>query len=63
MVVEWLDKDFALDIFAMFPLYRHFDCLSCRIIYRQVNRGWSDLKSPHPLLAFNSYHRQTVKKN
>ena len=39
------------------------DCLFCRIIHRQVSRGWGDLRSPHPLLAFNSYHRQTVKKN
>ena len=27
----------ALDILAVFPLYGHFDCLSCRIIHRQVS--------------------------
>ena len=48
---------------AVFPLHGHFDCLFSRIIHRQVSRGWGDLRSPHPLLAFNSYHRQTVKKN
>lgn len=38
MAVEWLGKDFALDILAVFPLYGHFDCLFCSIIYRQIKR-------------------------
>ena len=38
MVVEWLGKDFALDILAVFPLYGHFDCLFCRIMHRQVKK-------------------------
>ena len=37
MVVEWLGKDFALDILAVFPLYGHFDCLFCSILHRQVS--------------------------
>jgi hypothetical protein len=37
VVVKWLGKGFALDFFAVFPLYKHFDCLSCRIIHRQVS--------------------------
>ena len=48
MVVKWLGKDFALDFLAEFPLYSHFDCLSCRIIHRQVSGGWGDFMSPHP---------------
>ena len=36
MVVEWLGKDFALDIIAVFLLYGYFDCLFCRIIHRQI---------------------------
>lgn len=44
MVVEWLGEDFALDFLAMFPLYSHFDYLSCCIIHRQVSRGWGDFK-------------------
>ncbi len=32
MVVEWLGKDFALDILAVFPLYGHFDCISTSIV-------------------------------
>ena len=55
MVVEWLGKDFALDIFAVFPLYGHFDCLSCRIIHRQVSGGLGDLKSPHPFCLLLSF--------
>ena len=39
MVVEWLGKDFALDILAVFPLYSHFDCLFCNIIYRQIKKS------------------------
>ena len=38
MVVEWLGKDFALDILAVFPLYGHFDCIFSCILYRQVNK-------------------------
>ena len=38
LIVEWLGKDFALDILAVFPLYGHFDCLFCSIIHRQVNK-------------------------
>ena len=38
MVVEWLGKGFTLDILAVFPLYGHFDCLFCSILYRQVNK-------------------------
>ena len=48
MVVEWLGKDFALDILAVFPLYNLFSYLFCRIIHRQVSGGWGELKSPHP---------------
>ena len=29
----------ALDILAVFPLYGHFDCLSCRIIHRQIKKS------------------------
>lgn len=39
MVVEWLGKDFALDILAVFPLYGHFACLFCRIIHRQIKKS------------------------
>ena len=56
-------KDFALDILAVSAVHNILDCLFCSIIHRQVSRGWGDLRSPRPLLAFNSYHRQTVKKN
>ena len=38
MVVEWLGKDFALDILAVFPLYGHFYCLFCSIMHRQVKK-------------------------
>lgn len=37
VVVEWLGKDFALDILTVLPLYGHFDCLFCSIIHRQVS--------------------------
>ena len=56
MVVEWLGKDFALDILAVFPLCGHFDCLSCRIIHRQVSRGWGDVESPHPFAFYSLYY-------
>lgn len=48
MVVEWLGKDFALDIPAMSVVHNILDCLFCSIIHRQVSGGWGDLKSPHP---------------
>ena len=31
----------------------HFDCLSCRIIHRQVSGGWGELKSPHPFSFYS----------
>ena len=43
MVVEWLGKDFALDILAVFPLYGYFDCLFCRIIHRQIKKSVTTL--------------------
>ena len=51
--VEWLGKDFALDILAVFPLHCHFDCLFCCIIHRKISGGWGDLKSPHPFAVYN----------
>ena len=54
MVVEWLDQDIALDVLAVFPLYSHFDCLFCSIIYRQISGVWGDLKSPHTILILNN---------
>ena len=45
LVVEWLGKDFALDILAVFSLYGHFDCLFCSILHRQVSGGWEELYS------------------
>ena len=54
MVVEWLGEGFSLDFLAVFPLYSHFDCLFCNIIYRQISGGWGDLKSPHP--SFNVHY-------
>ena len=53
MVVKWLGKGFALDFFAVFSLYKHFDCLSCRIIHRQVSGGWGDVESPHPFAFYS----------
>ena len=53
VVVEWLGKDFALDILAMLPLYGHFDCIFCCIIHRQVSWGWGDLRSPHPFTVYS----------
>ena len=48
----WLSNGFSLDILAVFPLYSHFDCLYCRIIYRQVK----DRPSAKELLSFVDGH-------
>lgn len=53
MVVKWFGKDLVLDILAEFPLYSHFACLFCRIIYQQIGGGWGDLKSPHPFTVYS----------
>ena len=36
MVVEWLGKDFALDILAIYAIHNILDCLFCHIIHRKI---------------------------
>lgn len=52
MVVEWLGKDFALDILAVFPLYGHFYCLFCRIIHRQIKKSITTLHGNNIVILF-----------
>ena len=53
MVVEWLGKDFALDILAVYAIHNILDSIFCRIIHRQVSGGWGDVESPHPFAFYS----------